>query len=232
MNGERLDYYDYLRAQMAGGKLVFEPVAELAATVRSNCNDLHYRAQAVDLARNAGFPNRAQPPRLPDNIYGTEGDWETYSTPSRDARLKTAFKALRDNVQRFVEMARRHDPHIRYDGDDIVHDLLRAYDRETAFCRIPTGAGSLTYEDARKRLFAMSFDPYHCVERRWGGSCDDGPVKNAWYEAEQNLRNQIERTYDARMGFTLDELRAQPPIAAPDTDVRAYLQSQAPSDTP
>jgi hypothetical protein len=231
LNGEPLDYYDYLRARMAGGKLVFEPVAELTATVWSNCSDLHYRAQAVQLAVAAGLPRRAQPQRLPDNIYGTEGDWETYSTPSRDARLKTAFKALRDNAQRFVEMARRHDPHVHYDGDDIVHDLLKAYDRATSFCRIATGAGTLTYEDARKLLFAMSFDPYHCVERRWGGACDDGAVKDAWYEAEQNLRNQIERTYDARMGFTLEELRALPQIAAPDTDVRAYLLSQA-SDVP
>jgi len=232
LGGEQLDYYDYLRARMAGGKLVFEPVAEMIATIWSNCSDLHYRAQAVQLAIAAGLENRPEPQRLPDNIYGTQGDWETYSTPSRDARLKTAFKALRDQVQRFVEMARRHDPHIHYGGDDIVRDLLKAYDRETSFCRIATGSVTLAYEDARKLLFAMSFDPYHCLERRWGGTCDDGPVKTAWYEAEQSLRNQIERTYDARMGFTLDELRAQPPVAAPDTDVRGYLLSQASDSAP
>lgn len=232
LGGETLDYYDYLRARMAGGRLLFEPVAELIATVWSNCNDLHYRAQAVQLAIAAGLENRPQPGRLPDNIYGSEGDWETYSTPSRDARLKTAFKALRDQAQRFVEMARRHDAHIHYEGDDIAGDLLKAYDRETSFCRIATGYSTLTYEDARKRLFAMSFDPYHCLARRWGDACSDDPLKHAWYDAEQNLRNQIERIYDAQMGFTLDTLKAQPDITAPDTDVRAYLISQTPDSVP
>jgi len=88
---------------------------------------------------------------------------------------------------------------------------------------------TLSYEDARKRLFAMSFDPYQCIEHRWGdtqaATCTDGALKRAWYDAEQTLRNQIERTYDARMDFSLDDLQARHPgvAAAPDTDVRAYL---------
>lgn len=226
LNGETLDYYDYVRAKMAGGTLLFEPVPELRDMIWSNCSDLHYRAQAVDLAIAAGIQNRPEPSRLPDNIYGTEGDWETYSTPSRDARLKTAFKALRDQVQRFVEMVRRRDAHVRYEGEDVVADLLKVYDRETRYCSVSYGAKSLSYEDARKRLFAMSFDPYHCLELRWGEACAGDAAKLAWYGAEQNLRNQIVRSYDARMGFTLEQLQAQPPIAAPDTDVRAYLLSQ------
>jgi hypothetical protein len=236
LNGETLDYYDYVRAQMAGGKLLFEPVVELREIVRANCSDLHYRAQAVQLALAAGIQNRAEPERLPENIYGTEGDWETYSTPSRDARLKTEFKALRDLVQRFVEMQRRGDQHLVYGGDDLVGDLLKAYDRETRFCFVDTGIGkALAYEDARRRLFAMSFDPYQCLARRWGGDepCHapgrDDADKRAWYAAEQGLRNQLERTYDARMDFTLDELRARPVPPAPDTDVRAYLTGQSTS---
>jgi hypothetical protein len=84
----------------------------------------------------------------------------------------------------------------------------------------------------------MSFDPYQCIERRWGArdenelsTCRDGAVKRAWYEAEQNLRNQIDRTYDAQMDFTLEELRepgAGKGVASPpDTDTRAYLVSVA-----
>ena len=65
------------------------------------------------------------------------------------------------------------------------------------------------------RLWDMSFDPYHCVERRWGAtdpqelaSCKDGAVKTAWYEAEQHLRFQIDRTYDVDMGHDLASLQA------------------------
>jgi hypothetical protein len=85
-------------------------------------------------------------------------------------------------------------------------------------------------------MFRLSFDPYHCIERRWGAggpelaTCHDAPVKSQWYEAEQNLRNQIDRTYEARMNFALDELKQGPGpgkgvAAPPDIDVRGYLLS-------
>jgi len=243
LNGEYLDYYDFVRATLAGGKLEFDPVKEIHDLVDSNCADLQYRAEAVDLSIAAGLQNRPQPPRLPANIYGTDGDWETYSTPSRDARLKTAFKALRDEAQRFVSLYRKNDPKLVYRGSDLVADMMAAYDQEAAKCSITymrTDGSRVTlgYEDARRRLFAMSFDPYQCIERRWGArdenelsTCRDGAVKRAWYEAEQNLRNQIDRTYDAQMDFTLEELRepgAGKGVASPpDTDTRAYLVSVA-----
>ena len=241
LNGETLGYYDWVRARLAAGKLSFDPVEEVRDMVRSNCSDLHYREQAVETALAAGLQHRGEPARLPPNIYGTEGDWETYSTPSRDARLKTAFKALRDTVERFVTMYIRHDPHLSYAGSDLAGDLTRTYAQETAACRVSytksDGARvSLGYEEARARLFAMSFDPYQCVERRWGAqgadelaSCGDDAVKQAWYAAEQRLRNQLDRTYEARMDFTRDELLTPGPgkgvEAPPDTDVLAYLRT-------
>ena len=50
-------------------------------------------------------------------------------------------------------------------------------------------------------------------------------MKQAWYEAEQRLRNQIDRAYEARMDFSLRELQAGAGGAAapPDTDARGYL---------
>ena len=93
---------------------------------------------------------------------------------------------------------------------------------------------SFGYEEARRRLFRMSFDPYQCIEHRWGAhtpaelsTCRDGARKRAWYVAEQTLRNQLDRTYDARMDFTLADLKTPGPgkgvPSPPDIDVRAYL---------
>jgi hypothetical protein len=72
---------------------------------------------------------------------------------------------------------------------------------------------TLGFDDAVSRLFAMSFDPYQCVERRWGAvsevelaTCRDDEIKTRWYSAEQNLRNQAERSYSSRAHFTLAEL--------------------------
>ena len=239
VNGETLDFYDFVRARLAGGSLVFHPVAEVAEMTGSLCNDLQYRAAAVDLGRK--LASKAHPERLPRNIYGTEGDWEMFSTPSRDARLKTGFKYLRDTVERFVEMYRHGDrQHLSYQGEDLPADLAKMYGRVASACTIQYrrsdgSAMALSFEQARARLFALSFDPYHCPERRWGATdpaelstCPDGDTKRAWYDAEQNLRNQIDRTYDARMDFTLTELRTPGPgkgtTAPHDTDVRGYLE--------
>ena len=242
LNGEQLDYYDYVRAKLAGGQLVFDPVKEIGELATSICSNLHYRMQAVDIALVAGMAKMPAPARLPHNIYGTDGDWETYSTPSRDARLKTAFKALRDEAQRFMELYKRGDParHLHYSGSDLAQDMLAVYDRHAAQCTVTytrndASRVTLGYEEARKRLFAMSFDPYQCAERRWGAAdtelstCPDGSRKQAWYAAEQNLRNQLDRTYDTRMDFTPDELTTAGPskgvLMPPDTDVRGYLES-------
>lgn len=236
LGAKRVDYYDYVRAMLSGGSLHFDPVREIGDMVASNCADLHYRAEAVDIALAAGSQNRAQPERLPPNIYGADGDWETYSTPSRDARLKTAFKALRDTAERFLNLWRAKDPSLNYQGAHLADDMLAAYDRQASACRLSWRrsdgvAMSLGYEEARRRLFRLSFDPHHCAERRWGAegaelaACRDGAVKRAWYEAQQSLRNQIDRTYDARMDFSLRELEsgAGGVAAAPDTDTRAFL---------
>jgi hypothetical protein len=241
LNGEFLDYYDWVRAKLAGGKLEFDPLKEVHDMVDSNCNDLHYRYDAVVLALEAGLQNQPEPERLPANIYGTEGDWENFSTPSRDARLKTAFKELRDQTERFVKMYQAGDTKLVYKGHDLVGDLIAIYMREAGACHIvyqrtDNSPVTLSYDDARKRLFLMSFDPYQCVERRWGATeaaelatCRDGADKQAWYAAQQNLRNQLDRAYDAKMDYTREELRTPGPgkgvAAPPDIDVLAYLMT-------
>lgn len=240
-NGEAIDYYDYVRRAVAGHDIIYDPLNETRSMVRGLCEDLRYRAEAVDIAVKAGLNTQSQPARLPDNIYGTSGDWETYSTPSRDARLKVSFKELRDQMLRFVELAQVADPHVAYAGDDLITDIGKAHDEEAAQCNVTYAASdgsprTLTFAEARQRLFAMSFDPYHCPERRWGATtpeelatCPDNALKAQWYKAEQNLRNQTDRTYDIAMGFSLSDLLlgvpGSGPVTPPDIDVTAALEA-------
>lgn len=236
--GETLDYYDYVRRAVAGHDIIYDPVAETRSMMRGLCDDLHYRGMAIDVAVKAGLNKQPQPTRLPDNIYGTSGDWETYSTPSRDARLKVSFQELKDQMAKFLEMHRAGSRNIAYGGANLARDLAAAYREEGAACTVVWTASDqserrMSFEEARERLFDFSFDPYHCPERRWGArggelaTCPDGPVKQAWYAAEQQLRNQTERTYDAKMGFALDQLQAHVPGSGVDTpadiDVLAML---------
>jgi hypothetical protein len=240
-NGQAIDYYDYVRRAVAGHDIVYDPLNETRSMVRGLCDDLRYRVEAVDIAVRAGLHQRAQPTRLPENIYGTTGDWETYSTPSRDARLKVSFKELRDQVVKFVELAAVGDPHIAYSGSDLPGDLAKAHHEEAALCDVTYLASDgserrLSFDEARRRLFAMSFDPYHCPERRWGATsgeelatCPDNALKLQWYEAEQRLRNQTDRAYDTAMGFSLSDLRLGVPGSGwdmpPDIDVTAALDA-------
>ena len=240
LEGQAVDYYDFMRAKLGGGSLAYEPIQEVRNMMRANCEDIRYRAEAVDLAIQNRIHLKPQPPRLPQNIYGTQGEWEDYSTPSRDARLKSSFKELRDQVQRFVEWHAAGDRRIQYRGANLLFDLLQAYDQEASACTITYLRSNgtpvqLGYEEVRRRMFALSFDPYHCIERRWGATqpieamtCRDDATKSEWYAAEQALRNQIDRTYDACMDFTLHELKqgagpGRGVATPPDIDARGHL---------
>jgi hypothetical protein len=221
--GETLEYYEFVRKRLASANFKYDPLEETRSMVRVLCEDLKYRVDAVNAAIKVRMHQRPQPDRLPDNIYGTSGDWEIYSTPSRDARLRTAFKELRDEVARFLELSAAGSKRLAYAGSNLRSDLRDVYVTEAKACmlaytRSNGSAQQMSLLDVTRRLPYLSFDPYHCVERRWGArdreelaSCTDSAEKADWYAAEQRLRNQIDRFYDVRMNFSLADLRRRAP---------------------
>lgn len=219
IDGKEHDYYDYLRLRLAYPGFKYDPIDEVRQSVRQICRDLQYRVTAVDAAIAAGIAKRPQPARLPNNIYATTGMWELYSSPSRDARLKTAFQELSESFDHFVEMSKKDKQALAYVGKNLRGDMLRVYREESERCSVTYSRSNgmpkvLSYKEVQRRLFLLSFDPHHCVELRWGAddrdelsTCPDGPDKHAWYKAQQNLRNQVTRTYGEKMGWSLAELR-------------------------
>ena len=166
------------------------------------CNDLNDRAQAVSQAVANGIAAKLHPSAIPANIYNSDdGEWESYATPARDARLKAGFVALRRDLARMVQFWLNRDPRIVYDGLDLKRDLLAAYDRQSAACTITYLSSDkrpvpLSFDDISHRLFAMSFDPYHCVELRWGNdstACPDQAGKRRWYGTEEQARHEVDR---------------------------------------
>jgi len=241
-----LKYYDYVRRKLASPDFRYDPVDELRFGLETICGALKARKVAVDDAYLAQMHLKPHPAKLPPNIFGTYGEWEEYSTPSRDARLKVSFIELRRDMQRLVEEVKTGGPDVAYGGDDLSGDLNRAFEEEKNACtftywRSDKTRVRLNLAHAMERLWDISFDPYHCPERRWGANgaeletCTDDSVKSQWYNAQKFLRFQAERTYDVRMDFGLNELKP-PMIAAPedgglgveapaDADIRAYLAS-------
>ncbi|MCB2114361.1 MAG: hypothetical protein R3C42_06515 [Parvularculaceae bacterium] len=244
VNGRLVNYYDFVRRSLASPGFAYDPVEELRYGMQTICGAVRDRKVAVERAVTAGFPKKPHPQRLPYNIYGTYGDWEGYSTPSRDARLKVSFIDLKRTIVELVEHYNAGDTDVRYTGGDLPKDLWEAYLLEKDACtftywRSDDSRIRMNLGHVQDRLWDLSFDPYHCPERRWGAradelaTCTDDAQKTRWYEAQRWLRYQAERTYDVRMNFTADELK--PPSAASaadgglgadapaDADLRAYL---------
>jgi hypothetical protein len=241
-NGFKIGYYDYLRMVMASGDLRIDPLLDTKELVADICVSLKDRVVAVDTAIRSRVNQKAHPERLPVNIYGSEGEWEDFASPARDARLKVSYMDLLAQAQDFIKRHKVGDPTIVYRGANLAADMLAIYDKESRACQFTyrTTSGTtvtLNADDARRRLFDLSFDPYHCVELRWGAStpqelsaCQDNDNKKRWYAQERWLRYQWERRYDVRMDFSLDELTGPKPgagiAAPPDVDIVRYLNSQ------
>ncbi|MFO0628571.1 MAG: hypothetical protein U0325_23560 [Polyangiales bacterium] len=196
--GHPVTYPEWVRAQLARPGAAVDPVQDFREQVQALCRDVSDRVVAVDLALAGGAHRQRHPGVLPWNIYGTTGDWETWSTPSRDARLKTAVQEV---AQRIDAMSA---------GDPLRATLRGVWVAETARAecqfRYTNSAGAavtLSFATVLDRLFDLSFDPYHCPELRWGApagspelaTCPDDASKRAWYRDERRLRNRLERVY-------------------------------------
>jgi hypothetical protein len=231
------DFHAYLRRALAEPGYRVDPLAEIASAVETLCDDLQDRVRAVEAARTAGIARRPAPARMPQNIYGASGDWETFSTPGRDARLRASFVALARLAEDLIDRTRGGDPSVIFDGPDPEAALLAAFDGAASGCSVTytNSVGQpvrLNLDDVYARLFDLSFDPYHCPELRWGASgdelatCPDGPEKLRWYRAQRNLRHVVDRDANERMGWSLGELeRIVPgPQTPANLDPRAVLK--------
>ncbi len=231
----QVDLFQYVRGSLSGGTYVFDPVYELKAGMDMLCHSFQERSKYVDAAIQAGIDKKPEPGFLPGNIYASESDeWEAYATPSRDASLKNSFSQLYVDLMKFIFQARAKDPSGVTEAG-LKRDLQQAYDEKVHACTVSytNSAGapvSFDFNEAAARLFTISFDPYHCVERRWGAtsaeelaSCKDDDAKTRWYTAEQNLRNQAERIYAARVHFTVTELENGVPGSGPKKPPRTDL---------
>nr|HRO67546.1 hypothetical protein [Pseudobdellovibrionaceae bacterium] len=237
-NNRILNFHEYVRASLATEKI--SPVVEFRSSLEDLCNNFKERTASVDAGLKNGIHLKAHPSALPPNIFGSEGDWENYSTPGRDARLRATFLQLKKNVEdRYRQWQGNDFSDMKYDGADLKKDLLRAFHAVNLECPVSyTNSNGkkvhLGFELAIRRLFLLSFDPYHCPERRWGAthpqelnSCADDSGKTRWYEAQQDIRNELQRDWASDRPITMDDLKAGRfgSRETPVIDLRGFLES-------
>lgn len=222
-----LSYHEYMRMAMAdaGGKS--DPVKEFVFMMKDLHEDISYRAEAVKLSVEKGINSHPHPGALPWNIYGTDGIWEEFSTPSRDARLKVAFREFYDRTRQMVMFAEASAKGTAM-ARELAAILLRQYEEYSSMLTVSYVNSSgkrvvLSFDDVSQRLFDLSFDPYHAIEYRWGAhgeelaSAKDGESKRRFYDLERKLRNQLERVYNQATPLSMG------PETPPAVDVRGWL---------
>ncbi len=197
-----LTYHAYVREALSQN-FRQDPLKEFAFMMEELYEDIVYRSVAVELAIKRGINRRAHPGALPWNIYATDGVCEEISTPSRDARLKVAFKEFYDNTRQIISDIAM----VNYAESKVTaHKMLQLYyelsNQYVIYYKNSNNQDvSLTFHDVLTRLFYLSFDPYHSPELRWGAtsaelaSANDNETKRRFYQLEQKLRNNLERVY-------------------------------------
>lgn len=228
INGKSgLGYYDYIRLAMSSTNSRSDPMQEFVYMMQDIYEDIRYRAIAVDVAIQKGCHLKPHPGKLPYNIYGTDGIWEELSTPSRDARLKVAFREFYDTTRQMVLNTERYDPRM---AKALAYNFLLKYDELSPkmYITYKNSVGRqiiLDFAEVNRRLFDLSFDPYHSIEYRWGAkgqelaTANDGETKRKFYALERKLRNQLERLYGCNTPLTMGP---EKPVSV---DIRGWLYS-------
>ncbi len=234
--GHGSGYYDWVRNQLSGGQAV-KPDVKFGQMLDQLCGDVKARVAAVD----AGVHLSTAPiGTMPPNIYGADGDWEAFSTPGRDVKLRASFRNIAKYATASAAAVKTHDASVSWDGtpETLITRYQSLWSQSLAACTFQytgsAGAPSpLTLEDVQKRIYNLSFDPYACAEMRWGAypsapgaqaACNANDADHMQrFADERTLRNVIDRPAagtDTPIGFG--------PATPEDIDVTALLARMQP----
>ena len=217
----QVDYIDFLRLRMSNGRYRIDPAVQFHDDLSALCHSAQIRRESVMEATEKDFHKTPHPPKLPDNIYGADGDWERYSTPGQDVTFKQRIINLNSSLSKYKAMIQSGHPLLKPGAtvDTMKQDLLKVWDEVGTSCQITykNSAGNdvkFNLQEAVVRAPLMSFDPYLCPERRFGAStpeelatCTDTPDKADWYAYTQFLRARTDKATGEAMGWSLDELK-------------------------
>jgi hypothetical protein len=218
MDSKGVDFYEWVKFRLSGGKFKLDPLNELKNEVLQLCEMSQDRIAAVQAAVDNQIHLKPHPVSLPQNIFGADGEWEAYSTPGRDLRLKQKILGIPELANEWMKRYLHRDPLFSYSGGNLKEDLIGIYRQQVEQCQI-------TYQNSQgqkrtvglkniiSRMARLSFDPYDCPELRWGAdnqaevsTCTNDQEKMEWYALQQFLRNSLEKDPSAVHGWTIEDL--------------------------
>jgi hypothetical protein len=187
------------------GKLInpqgLEPKQAYEATLNSLLEQLETRVASIE---NGVAYFRKHPGdiiAMPDGaaLFETLGNWEDYSTPSRDMRLIIAMNALLDMPNRIVrhpELFLLHGASPQQAGTELEqYHQHRIGERRFQYLKEDGSRWTLTVTEvlARKPAFEMAYNPNDCAEARWGASPGSPEYAGCKRHAPPDQRARMER---------------------------------------
>jgi hypothetical protein len=182
-----------------------DPMQALLETVQALEEQVKTRVTSVDNGRRflaggkgaAGMPDGAK-------IFETTGDWEDFSTPSRDLRLLVAIDVAHALPARVARRSSRYAMPPGKTADQVGAELdsrleqeLRA--RTFQYTRTDGSSWQLTLREVVDRATALetAYNPNDCVEARWGApdASEEGSTCHAHAPAEQVAKMQDYRSW-------------------------------------
>lgn len=235
-NGIKLNFLDFVRSKIATGDPKTYPVEDFKDRLLELCNKFKSRVEMIEGSKamspneraeyfkvSLDLSNQNHSGMLPPNIYNASGDWQFWedrSTPGRDGDTRLAILDTAALAQDLLDRAVKPDAYFSYKGNalKLKSELIRAYHQQVAQCRIAYTTSKMTkvkisLSEAIRRIMDMSFDVYHCLERKYGARdpkelqmCAETPIEKQMYEYEAYLRQRTERNAEV-MGFNVVQLR-------------------------
>jgi hypothetical protein len=180
---------DYSQEQYAGGVEGFydrmddvlspsplDPMQALLETVDALEEQVKTRVNSVDNGRKFLASGKATAD-MPEGakIFETTGEWEDFSTPSRDLRLLIAIDVARGIPARVARRPERYAMPAGKTPDQVRAELdarlkRDLHDRKFRYVRSDGSDFELTLQDVvdREASLEMAYNPNDCVEARWG----------------------------------------------------------------
>jgi hypothetical protein len=177
-------FYDKVEDVLSPSPL--DPMQALLETIQALEEQVKTRVVSIDNGRKF-LANRKPVADMPDGakIFETTGDWEDFSTPSRDLRLLIAIDVARALPARVVRRTQRYAMPPDKAANQVQRELEERLARELRerkfkYTRSDGSDWELRLKDVidRETALEMAYNPNDCVEGRWGapaGSDESAP---------------------------------------------------------
>jgi hypothetical protein len=177
---------------------LLETIQALEEQVKTRVNSVDNGRKFLAAAKTAAdMPDGAK-------IFEATGDWEDFSTPSRDLRLLIAIDVARDLPMRVARRPERYAMPAGKSADQVKGDLDSRLARELGerkfrYVRSDGSEWELSLQDviSREIAFEVAYNPNDCVEQRWGAasSGDEAATCRAHPPAAQLAKMQGYRSW-------------------------------------